>query len=655
MSWTLYKDLLPNADSTLDIGSTALHFANGYFDNLYSGSTGFLKLDCSNDPLTGGLGIETSDIIALSVGSSATDYFKVNKQSYSYILSDSVYSYDGTDYIGSADLGGEYAFWWDGTTVTVVTDPTVDFTPIDGMTGIDCGLYVLAGTYNLSVWYMHGEKTDFETWLTSQIAWTGGSGVYLGENLLVPTDGIYAYAGDPTGWDIVATYTDPPDAAETIVAGAAIDAFGRFRVTSTSQFLDDIALTGDLNIAGQINIGGTGIPINDWAIQGIKHVTLTSGTAAALNFLLQSSTAGGVSANLYALTPYLALYGDSNYTGGLKLLGGQYRLDINNNTCSVLYGGNINVTATAGAGYDSGNSNFTSFYGWTYDFTQEGSATLTGTNVYGFKTPINLGSATIGTHYGFFASDLSSYATTSWGIYNEDRTYLGNTVILPANVKIQFDSTDTNIYANTDDPEDLIIAADQDILLQADNQVVTDTVIRGATSLYRRYYHLPISGFDPGASGATWTAPTANHTGGFQLNAVGEVLYFDTDVHTDWDGASDLNVEVYFAVNVDNTGGGAGDTVDLKLVCYYNTVGDTATKTQTQEVATVVGASAQYKVFKSVHTINFDETDNVVEAGDIMGFALNLETDTSEVDDIIVLHGAFYYNSSHVGIESGDV
>lgn len=40
---------------------------------------------------------------------------------------------------------------------------------------------------------------------------------------------------------------------------------------------------------------------------------------------------------------------------------------------------------------------------------------------------------------------------------------------------IYFDSTDTYIAANTDNPEDLIIAADQDILLEPDNQVIFNT------------------------------------------------------------------------------------------------------------------------------------------------------------------------------------
>jgi hypothetical protein len=129
----------------------------------------------------------------------------------------------------------------------------------------------------------------------------------------------------------------------------------------------------------------------------------------------------------------------------------------------------------------------------------------------------------------------------------------------------------------------------------------------------------------------------------------------EADVHADWDAATDLTVEVFFEVNVDNSGGAAGDTVDLKLVCYYKGDGETACKTQTVEVAKIVGASAQYKQFETEFTINYDEVDNVVQVGDQIGFILNLETDTSEVDDIIVTAASLHYNTAHMGIESGDV
>lgn len=44
----------------------------------------------------------------------------------------------------------------------------------------------------------------------------------------------------------------------------------------------------------------------------------------------------------------------------------------------------------------------------------------------------------------------------------------------------------------------------------------------------------------------------------------------------------------------------------------------------------------------------------MVEAGDIIAFVLNLETDTSEVDDIVVTAMEFYYQTTHLGIELAD-
>lgn len=246
-------------------------------------------------------------------------------------------------------------------------------------------------------------------------------------------------------------------------------------------------------------------------------------------------------------------------------------------------------------------------------------------------------------------NNASGYATITADTHFDDH------ITIAEDVKIYFDSTDTYITANTDDPEDLEIAADQDILLKADNQVVTDTVIRGATSLFRRYYHIPVQAVDPGASGATWTPPDANTIGGYQLDAAGEVLYLQTDVHSDWNGNTDLIMEVRFEVNVDNSGGNAGDTVDLKAVFYYKGTSEVVTKTQTVEVPTTVGQSAQYNQFSVSFTINYDETDNVVQAGDMIHCILNLETDTSEVDDIIINAASFYYQTTHTSIESGDV
>lgn len=178
--------------------------------------------------------------------------------------------------------------------------------------------------------------------------------------------------------------------------------------------------------------------------------------------------------------------------------------------------------------------------------------------------------------------------------------------------------------------------------------------LRTSTSLYRRYYHISLASANPGASGATWINPDANTTGGWNITSASHILEGQTDIHSDWDGTSDPKFEVRFATNVDNTGGGVGDTVDLKIIFYYKGVGDTATKSQTVEVATVIGQAPRYKQFKAEFTLNYDQVGNILDAGDVIGFKLNLETDTSEVDNIILSDMSFSYLKTHVGLEDGD-
>ncbi|KKN78432.1 hypothetical protein LCGC14_0349640 [marine sediment metagenome] len=160
--------------------------------------------------------------------------------------------------------------------------------------------------------------------------------------------------------------------------------------------------------------------------------------------------------------------------------------------------------------------------------------------------------------------------------------------------------------------------------------------ITAASSVWNHEHDLFATSLDPGASGATRTSPDANTLGGWQMNAVGETLYFEAHMEAEWDAASDLIVNAWWEVNVDNTGGTATDTADLQLVVRYKGEGNTAIKTQTVEVATTVGASAQYKQYKTVFTIDHDGSGSEIASLDILSFALNLETDTSEVDDIIL-------------------
>ncbi len=182
-----------------------------------------------------------------------------------------------------------------------------------------------------------------------------------------------------------------------------------------------------------------------------------------------------------------------------------------------------------------------------------------------------------------------------------------------------------------------ILTGQADAAFDWNSQNLTNTgTITAATSVWHHEHDLFATSLNPGASGATRTAPDSNTIGGWQLNAAGETLYFEAHMEVEWDAVSDLIINAWWEVNVDNTGGAGGDTVDLRLVVRYKGAGDTAIKTQTVEVATTVGASARYKQFKTTFTIDYDAASNVIDSLDLLSFAINLETDTSEVDDIIL-------------------
>lgn len=197
---------------------------------------------------------------------------------------------------------------------------------------------------------------------------------------------------------------------------------------------------------------------------------------------------------------------------------------------------------------------------------------------------------------------------------------------------------------------------DEYLRFDTDNEVnLVGKVVRGTTNLYRRYYHLNPGSFDPGASGAVWVDASANGPGGWELDADTDHLHGNVDVHADWNGASDLIVEVYFQIVGASV---LNDTVDIRIQFFYMGVGEVAAKSQTVEVATNVGdggAKAALTMFEAEFIIDWDDAGNVVEVGDQIGFLLNLETDTSEVDDIIVNNMTFFYETTHLGIEGGDV
>ena len=106
-------------------------------------------------------------------------------------------------------------------------------------------------------------------------------------------------------------------------------------------------------------------------------------------------------------------------------------------------------------------------------------------NAYGVKVDINDCDEITGTSYGLYSAHQDATAGgTHYGLYVKDGlSYFGGDVTVAADKKLIFDSSDTYIKANTDDPEDLVIASDQDILIYPGNNIlIGDDTFSGPTA-----------------------------------------------------------------------------------------------------------------------------------------------------------------------------
>ena len=133
----------------------------------------------------------------------------------------------------------------------------------------------------------------------------------------------------------------------------------------------------------------------------------------------------------------------------------------------------------------------------------------------------------------------------------------------------------------------------------------------------------------PGNSGATIVPPNISTLGGYRLDALGEWLYFDVYIGEDYDGVSDAVLDIFFEVNVDNSGGNDTDTVDFQIEYWCKRLGERTNTNATYNVSTTVGKAEQHDLFMA--------TKACTPIGEsLVAFRVELTTITSDVDNIIV-------------------
>ena len=154
---------------------------------------------------------------------------------------------------------------------------------------------------------------------------------------------------------------------------------------------------------------------------------------------------------------------------------------------------------------------------------------------------------------------------------------------------------------------------------------------------YWHEYAVGAISLSPGGSGATLIAPNASSLGGYRMDAIGEVLYYNSHIEHDWDGISDGLFEIFFEVNVDNTGGLVTDTVKFQLEVWHKLEGELVNTVYSLQGNTIVGQSDQHELFEQEITVG-----NLRER-EVLAFRLNLNTIQSDVVNVIVNYVEFKY------------
>jgi len=178
--------------------------------------------------------------------------------------------------------------------------------------------------------------------------------------------------------------------------------------------------------------------------------------------------------------------------------------------------------------------------------------------------------------------------------------------------------------------------------------IYTDSLIRydgGGDGGYWHVYVIDAFSASPGTSGATVIPSNVSSLGGYRLDNIGEYLYFTIYIEDDWDGTTDGSVEIWFEVNVDNSGGLVTDTVEIGVECYHKIVGELGNTVISLEGSTIVGQSVQHELFKQTVLIGS------IRANEVISFRLNLNTVFSEVDNIIVNYVEFKYQTPYPALE----
>ena len=252
--------------------------------------------------------------------------------------------------------------------------------------------------------------------------------------LFVPSAGVYAFTGYPSGWTLAATYPTP--AVNRIVGYST-----KLSSDGTAQIGSDLTVGGNTTVGGdllqvthgKLLFGTSAVPfLSDYIIQAFKAIANPSGNAAGMIVGFQDGSNSPVNSQLWGIDTGLALYGNCSYNWPVYALQAMARVDVNSHVVGSLSLVSAGATIAGGAvGHETNISTVGSMYGYDFFVNSQGCDPSSNImNFYGLHDSVahSLG-FNIGNYYGVYLENHSADASNSWGLYNKDRTYMGGMVV----------------------------------------------------------------------------------------------------------------------------------------------------------------------------------------------------------------------------------
>ncbi len=212
--------------------------------------------------------------------------------------------------------------------------------------------------------------------------------------------------------------------------------------------VSELDINGNVSISSNLNIGGhnfNDIDIGSEFVDSDDHI-MSSG----------------------AIKEKIESYGYTTNTGDATLAGTQTFSGAKTFSANAIFGGDITINADGKIKSDtSGTWNFIEF---DDDSGSPENQTLVSsvTNVVAIVDGNNNGTG----QFEILKGGTDGTATELFRLENDGDAVFTGDLYIPGEKKIQFDSADTTIYTNSDNPEDLYIESDEDMYLRPDDNLV---------------------------------------------------------------------------------------------------------------------------------------------------------------------------------------